>query len=174
MPRQKPLKAQPKSPTASKLLPHDSSVEPFRFEGRGFYVKRDDLLHPLLSGNKYRKLFALIETPKDEIASLVSYGGIQSNAMLSIAALCNIKGWRFDYTTKTVPAHLKKAPMGNYTRALAYGMQVHEVHPALYEEAVHLLKHASASPAERLIPQGGADPAAKPGVEMLCDEIRVW
>lgn len=172
MPRQKPSKTQPKSPTASNLLSSDSAFEPFRFEGRDFYVKRDDLLHPLLSGNKYRKLFTLIETPKDEIASLVSYGGIQSNAMLSIAALCNIKGWCFEYTTKTVPSHLKKAPVGNYARALALGMQVQEVPPLRYEEAVQSLKGAAGK--KRLVPQGGADPAARRGVEMLADEIRMW
>ncbi|MHC3994672.1 1-aminocyclopropane-1-carboxylate deaminase [Thiomicrolovo sp. ZZH C-3] len=149
--------------------------EPFRFEGREFTLKRDDLIHPLFSGNKYRKLYALLQTPADAIDTLVSYGGIQSNAMLSIAALCGLKGWGFVYTAKTVPQHLKDDPQGNYRQALALGMQPREVHPSEYDAAVAALKaRCGAAERVRLIPQGGADPAAEAGVSLLADEIRAW
>jgi len=157
------------------LLLHASPFEPFRFEGRDLFLKRDDLIHPLFSGNKYRKLYALLHTPAEAVDSLVSYGGIQSNAMLSIAALCHLKGWRFDYTAKSAPRHLKTNPTGNYKEALALGMQLHEVHPVAYEETVEALKRRCEK--ERgciLIPQGGADPSAETGVSVLADEIRGW
>jgi len=151
--------------------------EPFRFEGRTFHLKRDDLIHPLLSGNKYRKLFSLIKTPPHAVDTVCSFGGIQSNAMLSIAALCRMKGWRFAYTAKTVPASLRAAPAGNYRNALALGMQLHEVHPTVYEEAIGALKTSCEAPeGERtvLIPQGGADPLAEAGVGALAEEIETW
>jgi len=149
--------------------------EPFRFEGRELYLKRDDLIHPFFSGNKYRKLYALLQTPSNVIHTLVSYGGIQSNAMLSIAALCRLKGWRFEYTAKTAPQHLKTDPQGNYRHALALGMQLHEVHPTAYDVAVNALKARSKENERvRLISQGGADPAAQEGVSVLAEEIREW
>ncbi|WP_345971884.1 pyridoxal-phosphate dependent enzyme [Sulfurimonas diazotrophicus] len=149
--------------------------EPFRFEGRELTLKRDDLIHPLFSGNKYRKLYALLQTPSEAIDTLVSYGGIQSNAMLSVAALCRLKGWRFEYTAKTAPRHLKADPQGNYKHALALGMAVHEVHPTEYDAAVAALKQRCAKQERsRLIAQGGADPAAEEGVRALAEEIRAW
>ena len=149
--------------------------EPFRFEGRELYLKRDDLIHPLFSGNKYRKLYALLQTPSDAIDTLVSYGGIQSNAMLSIAALCRLKGWRFEYTAKTAPRHLKSDPQGNYSHAMALGMQLYEAHPTAYDAAVNALKaRRKENERVRLISQGGADPAAQEGVSVLAEEIRQW
>jgi len=153
---------------------HPAPFEPFRFEGRDLFLKRDDLIHPLFSGNKYRKLYALLHTPSETIDTLVSYGGIQSNAMLSIAALCRLKGWRFEYTAKTAPHHLKAAPQGNYSSALALGMHLHEVHPGAYEAAVEALKRSCGNDARLLVPQGGADATAAEGVGVLATEIREW
>jgi 1-aminocyclopropane-1-carboxylate deaminase len=151
-------------------------IEPFRVEGRELYLKRDDLTHPLLSGNKYRKLYSLLQTPREAIDAVFSFGGIQSNAMLSIAALCRLKGWRFEYTAKSVPKHLKEDPKGNYRHALALGMKLTEVHPTAYDEAVHALKKRFGTRQEKkvLIPQGGADPAARDGIDVLAGEIREW
>ena len=58
-------------------------MEPFKFEGNLFFVKRDDLIDPRFSGNKARKFHALFSIPSDRYDTLVSYGGAQSNAMLS-------------------------------------------------------------------------------------------
>ncbi|MDQ6981063.1 MAG: 1-aminocyclopropane-1-carboxylate deaminase, partial [Ghiorsea sp.] len=58
-----------------------SDVTPFHFQGLDCFVKRDELIDPLLSGNKYRKLYSLIQTPSETYSTLISYGGTQSNAM---------------------------------------------------------------------------------------------
>ncbi len=150
-----------------------SPVEPFRFAGHTFYIKRDDLIHPLFSGNKYRKLYRFIHTPSHEIDTILSYGGIQSNAMLSIAALCHLKGWRFEYIAKTVPKHLKANPTGNYKQALELGMQLIEVAPTEYLSAIGKRKTENGE-RMRVIPQGGADPAAKAGIDELAEEISAW
>ena len=177
MPRQKRSKTRPKSPIqTSKLHLRPAPIEPFRIGGRDLYLKRDDLIHPLLSGNKYRKLHAFVHTPPETIDTVLSYGGIQSNAMLSIAALCRFKGWRFEYTAKSVPKHLKADPKGNYRQALELGMQLTEVPPAAYDEAVLALQERCGSGPEKtvLIPQGGAGPSAKYGVYVLAEEISAW
>ncbi|PJA27935.1 MAG: hypothetical protein CO188_11305, partial [Zetaproteobacteria bacterium CG_4_9_14_3_um_filter_54_145] len=151
----------------------ESAVERITLRGREFHIKRDDLIDPLLSGNKYRKLYSLIHTPADQYRRIVSYGGTQSNAMLSIAALCRQKGWHFDYTAKTVASHLKLAPSGNLRVALALGMRLHEVAPEQYQAAVQLLQ-AESKPSTLLVPQGGADPLARAGIDILAREISQW
>jgi len=150
-----------------------SCIEHFVFRGRDFYVKRDDLIDSLLSGNKYRKLFSLIQTPAEKYKQLISYGGTQSNAMLSIAALCQQKGWVFHYTSKPVSEHLKLNPTGSLKLALELGMQLHEVMVEDYTETVQQLK-SQADESTLFVPQGGADPIAQAGIEVLAQEISQW
>ena len=151
----------------------DFRIEPFVFQYKSFYVKRDELLKPLLSGNKYWKLYDLIHTPKERYRKLISYGGTQSNAMLSMAALCHQKGWEFHYTCKPVPRHLREQPMGNLKLALDMGMVLHEVaHDAYAQRVAYLREHREAG--SLFVPQGGADAIARRGVAKLADEIRQW
>ena len=59
------------------------------------FVKRDDLIHPEVSGNKFRKLKYNIEKAKTQnCQSIITYGGAYSNHLLAVAAtglLENIK-----------------------------------------------------------------------------------
>lgn len=148
-----------------------SAVETFRFRGRNFFVKRDDTIDPLLSGNKYRKFYSLLQTPSQMYTKIYSYGGIQSNAMLSIAALCHHKGWEFHYTAKKLPSYLNTNLSGNLKIALELGMKLHEVED--YNEVVSSFETQQES-STLLIPQGGADPLARQGIEGLADEISIW
>ncbi len=155
-----------------KLSP--SAIETFLFRGRDFYVKRDDTIDPLLSGNKYRKLYTLLQTAPQDYTKILSYGGIQSNAMLSIAALCHQKGWEFHYTAKTIPSSVKRDVTGNLKMAMELGMKLHEVSPADYDAEIALLRSKESESTTLLVSQGGADPLAQQGVEVLADEIRAW
>jgi len=148
-------------------------IEAFNFHNKSFYVKRDELLDPLLSGNKYWKLYALMQEPNERYNKIFSYGGTQSNAMLSIAALCHKKGWEFHYTCKTVASYLKQQPSGNLSKALDLGMILHEVSHDDYQACVQRLREYT--DAESLfVPQGGADPMAQLGMEQLASEIKQW
>ncbi|MBR9860521.1 pyridoxal-phosphate dependent enzyme [bacterium] len=51
------------------------------------FVKRDDLIHPLISGNKLRKLEGIFEN-NPEPKSVVSFGGAYSNHLIALAMLC--------------------------------------------------------------------------------------
>ncbi|MBL4774687.1 MAG: pyridoxal-phosphate dependent enzyme [Mariprofundus sp.] len=151
----------------------DSRVDRLLFQGHVFFVKRDDLIDPLWGGNKYRKLYALLQAPKDAYDSMVSYGGTQSNAMLAMAALCHQQGWAFHYTSKAVPKRLKSSPIGNLKLALDLGMQWHQVEHADYAAAIAALRtHTDAT--NLLLPQGAADPIARHGIDQLAQEIKQW
>jgi 1-aminocyclopropane-1-carboxylate deaminase/D-cysteine desulfhydrase-like pyridoxal-dependent ACC family enzyme len=167
-----------RSRTETKILP--SAVESIEFQGRKLYIKRDDLLDEDLSGNKYRKLYSLLKTPKKHYKRIISYGGNQSNAMASIAALCRRKGWEFIYISKELSTILKQNPSGNLKSALSDGMKLIEVSHDAYRDVVQSLY--SPSPDSRVqmkeddlvLAQGGADPGAKEGVELLAEEIKLW
>jgi 1-aminocyclopropane-1-carboxylate deaminase/D-cysteine desulfhydrase-like pyridoxal-dependent ACC family enzyme len=140
-------------------------------EGREFLVKRDDLIDPYLAGNKYRKLYTLLNTPKSKYKKIISYGGTQSNAMLAIASMCKEKNWEFIYYTKPMSQIIKEQTYGNYFHSLALGMQHVEIDVKLYRDYIASLS-INSDEYTFIIDQGGADISAKEGLEVLAQEIR--
>ncbi|CAH8266772.1 unnamed protein product [Arabidopsis lyrata] len=60
-----------------------------------FYILRDDLLHPLVNGNKARKLDALLPLLEDhKVTDLVTCGGCQSAHTAAVAVSCAERGLR--------------------------------------------------------------------------------
>src|ERR1700760_4446363 len=59
------------------------------FEDKGItlHIKRDDLIHPLISGNKWRKLKYILKKAQAENKNhLITFGGAYSNHLLATAA----------------------------------------------------------------------------------------
>ena len=51
------------------------------------FIKRDDLIHPVISGNKWRKLkYILKQAVAEGKTHLVTFGGAYSNHLLAVAA----------------------------------------------------------------------------------------
>lgn len=51
------------------------------------FIKREDLIHPLISGNKFRKLkYNLLQAKKENQTTLLTFGGAFSNHILAVAA----------------------------------------------------------------------------------------
>ncbi len=149
----------------------NSPISKIHLNGRDFYVKRDDLIDPFLAGNKYRKLYTLLQTPSKTYSKIISYGGTQSNAMLAIAAMCKTKGWEFTYYSKPISQTQKDLENGNYYEAIRLGMTHVEIDYALYKNFIPSLR-INLDDNTFLIDQGGADKSAKDGLEVLAQEIR--
>ncbi|WP_325895428.1 pyridoxal-phosphate dependent enzyme [Grimontia sp. NTOU-MAR1] len=153
-----------------------SPVTQHTFEGRAFFLKRDDQLHPHFSGNKARKLMAFLELEDKNITHLIGYGSPQANSLLSLAALAKMKGWQLEFYVDRVPGWLKDKPIGNYRMALELGAEViavseltdSELHPHDYIQA-HRLDEGCL-----LVPEGGHSPIAAQGVTILAQEILEW
>jgi 1-aminocyclopropane-1-carboxylate deaminase len=72
------------------------NYSPFRDFGLRLFFKRDDLIHPFISGNKWRKLkFNLIKAKQENKSHLVTFGGAYSNHLLATAAA----GAKFGFKT---------------------------------------------------------------------------
>jgi 1-aminocyclopropane-1-carboxylate deaminase/D-cysteine desulfhydrase-like pyridoxal-dependent ACC family enzyme len=140
-------------------------------DGREFLIKRDDLIDPFLSGNKYRKLYTLLQTPNEKYNTIISYGGTQSNAMLAIAALCRRKGWHFIYYSKPLSQKQKESGLGNYAHALRLGMEHREIEYALYRDFIASLR-LNLDEKSFIVDQGGAVAEAKEGLQVLAKELR--
>jgi len=138
---------------------------------REFFIKRDDLIDPYLAGNKYRKLYTLLQTPKEAIKKVISYGGTQSNAMVAIASMAHKKGWEFTYYTKPLSHTQKTQSIGNFADALAFGMQHIEIDTTLYKDFIASLR-LNLEEKTIIIDQGGANQMAREGVMQLAKEIR--
>ena len=61
-----------------KIVLRDSDV--------ALYVRREDLIHPFVSGNKFRKLkYNLLEAKKQNQTTIVTFGGAYSNHIAATA-----------------------------------------------------------------------------------------
>lgn len=73
---------------------HFSEIEN---SGVSLFIKREDELHPFISGNKYRKLkYNLAEAAKQHKSALLTFGGAYSNHISATAAA------GFNYGFKTI------------------------------------------------------------------------
>ncbi len=149
----------------------NSPISKINLDGRDFYVKRDDLIDPYLAGNKYRKLYTLLQTPQNKLKTIISYGGTQSNAMLAIAAMCQKKEWKFIYYTKPISKAMQNEDCGNFFHAKRLGMLHVEIEHEYYRDFIASLR-LNLDKETFIIDQGGAVEEARLGLEVLADEIR--
>ena len=63
--------------------------------GHEIFLKREDLLHPFVSGNKFRKLkYNLIQAKFENHDKLLTFGGPFSNHLVATAAAGRIEGFK--------------------------------------------------------------------------------
>lgn len=148
------------------------------FEQHPFWLKRDDLLHPQFSGNKARKLAALLDLDASDYDTLIGYGSVQANSLYSLAALARLKSWQLEFYVDRIPRWLKQNPMGNYRAALELGANIIDLsqcddrsglHPSDYITQIRLPDSRAL-----FVPEGGRSPIAEAGIKVLAEEIIVW
>ncbi len=144
-----------------------SPIQRITFAGRSFFLKRDDLLHPHLSGNKARKFHFLQQ--KRDIKEIQSFGSLHSNAMYSLSFLAKERGLSFIYYARPDPS--LKNPKGNLGAALENGMILRPLEDWPYsKELSHTIQIGSCL----YLPEGGRCPEAEEGIAILAKEILEW
>jgi len=138
------------------------------------FIKREDLLHPTISGNKWRKLKYNIAEAKDKgHETLLTFGGAYSNHIYSTAAAANEYGLQ----SIGIIRGDRIEPL-NFTLAFAeeMGMQLHFVSRDVYREK----KEAFFIEALRkeygdfyLVPEGGSNGLAIKGCTEIVDDIKI-
>jgi 1-aminocyclopropane-1-carboxylate deaminase len=142
------------------------------------FLKREDLLHPMISGNKYRKLYYNIKKAKALNATkLITFGGAYSNHILATASA----GFEFGFKTlgiirgeelaKDITKTLSINPTLNAAHKL--GMDFHFIsrkNYALKSTTTFLNDLLVRYPNAYIIPEGGTNALAVKGCEAILGE----
>ncbi|WP_341502851.1 pyridoxal-phosphate dependent enzyme [Gallaecimonas sp. GXIMD4217] len=138
-------------------------------------VKRDDLIHPLVSGNKWRKLkYSLARAREDGRAGILSFGGAFSNHLHALAAACEGAGLACHGVVRGEPAYADNPTL---SACRARGMGLSFVGREQYRqrrEPDWLAQWQARFPDHLLVPEGGSNALALRGVAELLDELPEW
>ena len=149
--------------------PIEEVNDPFLKERNvSLFIKREDLNHPLISGNKWHKLkYNLKEARQQGKNVLLTFGGAFSNHIYSVAAAGRI----FNYKTIGIIRGEKHLPL-NPTLSFAkeYGMQLFYLDRSSYRKknSTEIVNHLQNIFGDfYLLPEGGTNELAIKG----CTEI---
>lgn len=130
------------------------------------YIKREDLVHPFISGNKWRKLKYVLEDARaKQKKTLVSFGGAYSNHLIALACA----GAMFNF--KTI-AYVRGEQVTNHMLGLCetFGMELRFVSREKYRDKESLYD-TIADENSYFIDEGGKGILAARGCEEMLDTI---
>jgi 1-aminocyclopropane-1-carboxylate deaminase len=138
--------------------------------GVELWCKRDDLIHPTISGNKWRKLkHHLLHAKAQGKQHLLSFGGAYSNHIHALAAAGCQAGLR---TTGIIRGESYAVSNSTLQDAKCWGMDLVFVDRQSYRRRQDLDWLAQFAASDTLIvPEGGSSPLAIPGVAELVSEV---
>ncbi|WP_421309638.1 1-aminocyclopropane-1-carboxylate deaminase/D-cysteine desulfhydrase [Aeromonas sp. 603696] len=138
--------------------------------GVELWCKRDDLIHPTISGNKWRKLkYHLLHAREHGKRHLLSFGGAYSNHIHALAAAGCQSGLR---TTGIIRGESDAVSNTTLRDARRWGMDLVFVDRQSYRrrQDPDWLAQFDA-PDTLIVPEGGSSPLAIPGVAELVGEV---
>ena len=150
-----------------------SPVEPLDLpllheKGLTVHVKRDDMIHPFISGNKWRKLKYILQAATDQSKTqLVTFGGAWSNHLLATACA----GAKFGFKT-TAFVRGESVINPNLSMCKLFGMKLHFVDRAAYRDKVALYEaYFGQNEQAHFIDEGGHSEEGAKGCEELFNEL---
>ena len=138
------------------------------------WMKRDDLLHPVISGNKWRKLkYSLDHALSLDADSIISMGGAYSNHLHALAYAGKALGLK---TSGIIRGEQPETLTPTLCELQNWGMELKFVSRSDYRllrqyKGCHDLP--SLVPRQYWLPEGGAQALALKGVAELVNEINV-
>jgi len=134
-------------------------------------VKRDDLIHPTISGNKWRKLkYTLLHAKQQGVSQLVSFGGAYSNHIHALA----FAGKTCGFETHGIIRGEFYPDNPTLQDAQHAGMKLHFVTREQYRQRTdlqYLSQLQQQFPNALIIPEGGTSEHALAGVADVMNEI---
>jgi len=138
------------------------------------FIKREDRIHPIISGNKYRKLkYNLIEAESNGLNTLITFGGAYSNHIAAVACA----GRKFGFKTIGIIRgdELEDSIQENHTLFFAKnsGMQLKFISRENYrhkktDQFIEKLKGEYGN--FYMIPEGGINALAIKGCEEILND----
>ncbi|MES2561056.1 MAG: pyridoxal-phosphate dependent enzyme [Bacteroidota bacterium] len=152
-------------------LPFEPLIQPllwpaFSAAGVEVYIKREDLIHPFVSGNKWRKLkYVLMDARNMGKNTLVSFGGAYSNHLVALACAGAMYGFN------TI-AYVRGEEVNNHMLGLCttWGMELRFVSREVYKNKQGLFNtHATSD--WYFIDEGGRGNLAAKGCEEILKDV---
>jgi 1-aminocyclopropane-1-carboxylate deaminase len=142
--------------------------------GISLFIKRDDLLHPIISGNKFRKLkYNLQEAKQLGYCKLLTFGGAFSNHIVAVAGAGNEFGFETIGIIRGEELATKIDENPSLQLAQSLGMKLRFVSRSEYqnkESAVFLAHLKTQFESFYLLPEGGTNPLAIQGCKEIIGE----
>lgn len=150
--------------------PEEELKDPlFKEKGVRVYVKRDDMIHPFISGNKWRKLKHTLEKARAEDKKLlVTFGGAYSNHLLATACA----GAKFGFQTI---GFVRGEEVNNPTLMLCklFGMELRFIDRERYRNKKEVfVTNFQQDTSAMFIDEGGAGEDAVEGCSELVGELK--
>lgn len=143
--------------------------------GVRLYIKRDDLIHPTVSGNKWRKLkYNLKQAKLEGAATLLTFGGAFSNHLYATAAAGAFTAFKTIGIVRGEDPGEKKSPTLKFCEE--QGMKLHYVSREEYKlrnSDDYLNKIKEHFGQSFVIPEGGTSQWALKGVQELTEEVNL-
>lgn len=141
--------------------------------GIRLFLKRDDLIHPQVQGNKWRKVSLLFEKlQKAKVPGIITFGGPFSNYLHAVAYAGPAFGLKTVGIVRGSAADLHNPTLSD---AAAQGMQLYPVSKNDYdlkEDSETVKKLIAQFPDYIIIPEGGATADGVEGCKSIITEIR--
>jgi len=136
------------------------------------FIKRDDLIHPHIQGNKWRKLkYNLIDASTRNLDTLLTFGGAFSNHVHATAAAGHLLGFK----TIAIIRGEESLPLNPTLQdATDWGMKINYICRSQYREksSAEFIKQLKQQYGDFfLIPEGGSNSNALTGCEELTKEL---
>ncbi|WP_347159539.1 1-aminocyclopropane-1-carboxylate deaminase/D-cysteine desulfhydrase [Pontibacter chitinilyticus] len=150
---------------------HDPLLQERQLE---LWIKREDLLHPDIPGNKWRKLkYNLEEAKRQQHNTLLTFGGAYSNHIAATAAA----GREFGFQTIGLIRGEEHLPLNpTLAFATACGMQLHYISREQYRlknECTFLAELREKYGQVYLLPEGGTNLLAVKGCTEIVQDISI-
>ena len=138
------------------------------------YIKREDLLHSYISGNKFRKLkYNLAKAKTEGKTTLLTFGGAFSNHILAVAAAGKEYGFKTIGIIRGEELHDKIADNPTLQKAHDFGMVFDFVSRAIYSQKSNsdFIRNLEEKFGDfYLLPEGGTNDLAIKGCEEILTE----
>ncbi|MCF0058029.1 1-aminocyclopropane-1-carboxylate deaminase/D-cysteine desulfhydrase [Dyadobacter sp. CY356] len=142
--------------------------------GVRLFIKRDDLIHPTVSGNKWRKLkYNLQQARLEGAGTVLTFGGAFSNHLYATAAAGKYASFETIGIVRGEDPGERKSSTLKFCEA--QGMKLHYVSREEYrlrnsDDYINELKRKFTN--TFIIPEGGTSEFALKGVEEMAEEVK--
>ena len=145
--------------------------------GVNLWMKRDDLIHPIVAGNKWRKLAGFF-TDLPRHSQVLTFGGAYSNHLAAAATALQALGHEGIFVVRGDELHAHSSPV--LSHCAQAGMQLRFISRQAYRQlreqawqpSIEQLKTWQVSEKYKLLPEGGSGSHNDLGCAQLWQELQ--